>query len=283
MKYSLAERVKHGDFIFIAGPCVLDSQEKALTIAKDLIQITEKLKDITPVTFIFKASFDKANRSEVNSYRGIEQGLKILEKVKKEFDCFITTDIHYPEQAPYVSSIVDLIQIPAFLSRQTDLLVSSGKTGRCVNVKKGQFMAPWEPANAIEKIRAGGGNSTVFVTERGSSFGYNNLVVDMTSLVFMKNRLDAKIIYDATHSCPSLYGMMGKDKFNQKRFYIPSLSRAAAATGAMDGLFMEVYDEPATALCDGPTSLAIGDVEKVMTDVLKIWLIAEESAGAMNV
>jgi 2-dehydro-3-deoxyphosphooctonate aldolase (KDO 8-P synthase) len=285
MKYSLAERVKNGDFIFIAGPCVLDSQEKALSIAKNLTQISEKLKEITPVTFIFKGSFDKANRSELNSYRGpgIEQGMKILEKVKSEFDCFITTDIHSPEQAPYVSSIVDLIQVPAFLSRQTDLLIASGKTGRCVNIKKGQFMAPWEPGNAIEKIKAGGGNSTVFVTERGSSFGYSNLVVDMTSIVFMKKQLNARIIYDATHSSPSLYGMIGSEKFHQKRFYVPYLSRSAAATGSLDGLFMEVYDNPAEAMCDGSTSLALSDVEKMMKEVLNIWLIAEEATSVNNV
>jgi len=253
----------------IAGPCVIESEKMTMYIAEELMKITEKF----PFEFYFKASFDKANRSSISSFRGpgIEKGIKILGKVKKEFSVKICTDIHEPYQAEYVADTVDIIQIPAFLCRQTDLIAAAAKTGKIVNVKKGQFMAPWDMKNAVEKIRQSG-NDNILLTERGSSFGYNNLVVDMTSIIEMK-RLGVPVIFDATHSVQKP-GENGAST-GGNREYVSYLAKAAAAVGA-DGLFMETHPNPDKALSDGPNSIYLTDMSEVLSNVIKIYNVMED-------
>ena len=229
----------------IAGPCVLESEEHALWISR-------RIRDIAG-PFVFKASFDKANRSSVNSYRGpgIEDGLRILGEVRK-LGIPVLTDIHEPAQAEKAAGFVDILQIPAFLCRQTDLLVAAGRTGKVINIKKGQFVAPGDIANAAEKV-ASVGNGRIILTERGSSFGYNNLVVDMRSLAIMR-RFGYPVVFDATHSV-QLPGAAGSASGGQPEFIEP-LARAAAGVG-IAGLFVEVHESPERALSDGANALAL--------------------------
>ncbi len=235
----------------IAGPCVIESEEHVHFIAR-------KIRDIVGPDFIFKASFDKANRSSVSSYRGpgLDQGLRILAGLRKE-GYRVLTDIHETSQAEQAAEAVDIIQIPAFLCRQTDLLVAAGRTGKTVNIKKGQFVAPGDMRHAVEKVRSTG-NNDVILTERGASFGYNNLVVDMRGLVIMK-QLGVPVVFDATHSV-QLPGAAGAASGGQPEFIQP-LASAAVATGAVDGIFVEVHDNPARAKSDGANALHLDLLE----------------------
>jgi len=249
--------------LIIAGPCVLESEELARTVAAHMQEVCRKLN----VSYIFKASFDKANRTSVTSYRGpgLEKGLRVMEKIRAEMRVPVLSDIHEPQQAEAAADILDILQIPAFLCRQTDLLVAASLTGKPVNLKKGQFVSPWDLENAVNKIRQGG-SSQVMLVERGASFGYNNLVVDMRSLPVMRS-FNCPVIYDATHSV-QLPGGSGSSSGGQREFIAP-LARAAAATG-IDGLFMEVHPNPNKALCDGPNSIALSDIEEVLEQIVRI-------------
>ncbi len=251
------------DFFFILGPCVIEREEFVMQIAEGLKKIAKELN----LKFIFKASFDKANRSSIESYRGpgMEEGLKILNKVKKEFGLPITTDIHLPEQAKPVSEIVDLLQIPAFLSRQTDLLLAAGKTGRPINVKKAQFSAPWDVFNIAEKIKSTGNNKIMF-TERGSSFGYNNLVVDITSIPIIRKG-GYPVVIDATHSVQKPGGL-GKSSGGNREL-APYIAKAGVAAGA-DAVFMEVHPNPEKALSDGPNSIKLSELKEILEQIVRV-------------
>lgn len=250
-------------FILIAGPCVIESEKMVLELAEKLKKIAEDL----PIDLYFKASFDKANRTSLSSYRGpgIEKGLKILEKVKTLYDVNIVTDIHEPYQAELVKDVCDVIQIPAFLCRQTDLLAAAAKTGKVINIKKGQFLAPWDMKNVIEKLEKNG-NSNIILCERGTSFGYNTLVVDMTSIIEMK-RFGYPVIFDGTHSVQKPGGNGISTSGNRE--YVPYLAKAAIAAGA-DGLFLETHADPEKALSDGPNMICIDKVEPLLTQCLEI-------------
>ncbi|BCS87252.1 3-deoxy-8-phosphooctulonate synthase [Pseudodesulfovibrio sediminis] len=252
-----------GPFI-IAGPCALESREIALQAAETLAGLADKLG----LTLIFKSSFDKANRTSVTSFRGpgMEKGLTMLSEVKSTFGLPVVTDIHHPEQAAPVAEVADVLQIPAFLCRQTDLLVAAAKTGAVVNIKKGQFLAPWDMKNAVDKVRASG-NERVWLTERGSTYGYNNLVVDMRSIPQMR-AFDVPVVMDATHSV-QLPGGMGGSSGGQRE-YVPVLASAAVAAGA-NGVFMEVHPDPDKALCDGPNSLPLDQVESLLVRLKALW------------
>jgi 2-dehydro-3-deoxyphosphooctonate aldolase (KDO 8-P synthase) len=247
--------------VLIAGPCVIESETHAMKMAERLVKIAAKAK----VPFIFKASYDKANRSSVSSFRGpgLAGGLEILRRIEARFRVPVLTDIHEPEQARIAAEVCDVLQVPAFLSRQTDLLIAAGKTGRVVNLKKGQFLSPWEMANAVEKVKSTG-NNKVILTERGVSFGYNNLVVDMRSFPILA-RTGCPVVFDVTHSV-QLPGGQGKASGGQPEFIEP-LARAATAVG-VDGLFLEVHDRPEQALSDGSNALKLerlpGLLEKLM-------------------
>ncbi|HLA50503.1 MAG TPA: 3-deoxy-8-phosphooctulonate synthase [Thermodesulfovibrionia bacterium] len=244
--------------VIIAGPCVIETEKSTIDAAKRLKKISEKLK----IPLIFKSSYDKANRTSISSPRGpgIEKGLKILEKVKKETGMPVLSDIHSPEEVAYAAEVLDVFQIPAFLCRQTDLIVAASKTGKPVNIKKGQFLAPWEVKNIIEKFTSTG-NHNLLITERGTSFGYNNLVVDMRSILIMQE-FGYPVIFDATHSV-QLPGGLGSASGGQREFVAP-LSKAAVAVGC-NGLFLEVHQDPDKALCDGPNMLRLDDLEKLLT------------------
>ncbi len=249
-------------FFLIAGPCVIESRELNLSVAEKLRLISEKLG----IFLIFKSSYDKANRSSIASYRGpgLVEGLRILNEVKERFEIPVTTDAHSVEEIAEVKDVVDLIQIPAFLCRQTDLLVDAAKTGRSVNVKKGQFMAPADVINIIEKLR----NSTCesyAITERGYAFGYNNLVVDMRSFEIIRS-MGAPVIFDATHST-QLPG--GGQISGGERQFIPILARSAVAAG-IDGLFMEVHPLPEEALCDQNTQYFLDKIESLLEVLIEI-------------
>jgi len=248
---------------FIAGPCVIESEELNLKVAKYIEEISQQLK----INVIYKASFDKANRTSVKSYRGpgFKKGLKILDKIKTVTGLPILTDIHEPWQATEVAKVVDVIQIPAFLSRQTDLLVAAGKTDLSVNIKKGQFLSPYDMRYQLDKVLSTG-NDKVALTERGTFFGYNNLVVDFRSIDIMK-QFNVPVIYDATHSVQIPGG--GEGKSDGRREFILPLSKAAAAVG-VDGFFLEIHPNPDTALSDGPNSLLMDDFKSVVTKLLKI-------------
>ncbi len=237
----------------IAGPCVIESEEHALMMAERLTEIAARAN----VPFIFKASYDKANRSSEQSFAGpgLSEGLRILKKIKERFGLPILTDIHEASQAAPVAEVADVLQIPAFLSRQTDLLVAAGKTGRVVNLKKGQFLSPWEMANAAEKVTKTG-NEHVFLTERGASFGYQNLVVDMRSFPIMR-KTGCPVVFDVTHSV-QLPGGAGKSSGGQPEFIEP-LARAGVAVG-VDGVFLEVHENPAKALSDGTNALPLAEL-----------------------
>jgi 2-dehydro-3-deoxyphosphooctonate aldolase (KDO 8-P synthase) len=249
--------------MIIAGPCVIENEKVVFQVAEEL----KRLSEIYPeFSFVFKSSFDKANRSSIRSYRGpgLERGLKILQKVKEELGLRITTDVHETWQVEPVAQIVDIIQIPAFLSRQTDLLVKSAQTGKPVNVKKGQFLAPWDAKNIVEKLKHAGAVD-YYITERGTSFGYNNLVVDFRSLVIMSEF--TKVIFDATHSV-QLPGGGGDRSSGQREFVLP-LIRAAVAVGC-NGIFMETHPDPNSALSDGPNMLPLNSLQMVIETVQRI-------------
>ena len=250
-------------FILLAGPCVIESELMVMELAEKLKMITDDL----PIDFYFKASFDKANRTSIDSYRGlgIEMGLRILEKAKKTYGVKIVTDIHEPFQANIVKGVCDIIQIPAFLCRQTDLLIAAAKTGKKVNVKKAQFLAPWDMQNVVRKIEQSG-NKNIYLCERGTMFGYNRLVVDMTSIVEMK-KLGYPVIFDGTHSVQKPGGNGTSTSGNRE--YIPYLIRAAIAAG-VDGVFLETHEHPDEALSDGSNMIKIGDIRKLLEQCLTI-------------
>jgi len=256
--------------LLIGGPCVLESEALARQIAARLQEICGRLG----LTYIFKASFDKANRTSLDAYRGpgIEEGLRLLQKIRDEFQVPVISDIHDPSQVRAAAEVLDILQIPAFLCRQTDLLVAAARSGKPINLKKGQFLSPWDMKHAVNKIRAGG-KSQIMLVERGSSFGYNNLVVDMRSLPVMRS-FDCPVIYDATHSV-QLPGGLGGASGGQREFIAP-LSRAAVAAG-VDGLFMEIHPDPDHALCDGPNSMPLDQVEKILAGLVRIRAAAEDS------
>ncbi len=239
----------------LAGPCVIESMDIMEETAQTLKEITTKLD----INFVFKSSFDKANRSSLDNYRGpgLEKGLKILAEIKEKYNIPIVTDIHSAEQAALVSEVADILQIPAFLCRQTDLLVAAAKTGKIVNIKKGQFLAPEQMKGLIKKVEDSG-NPNILVTDRGVTFGYNNLVVDFRAIPIMSS-FGCPVIFDATHSV-QLPGANGCSSGGDRRF-VPTLARAAMAAGA-NGLFFEIHPEPDKALCDGPNMLPLADAEK---------------------
>lgn len=254
--------------VFIAGPCVIESHESCLKLADTLKNIFQAKK----IPFIFKASYDKANRTSVHSYRGpgITEGIKILADIKKRLDLPVLADVHCKEDVSIVSETLDIIQIPAFLCRQTDLILAAAKTGKPVNVKKGQFLAPWDMKAVVEKIRSTG-NEQILLTERGASFGYNNLVSDMRSLVIMRE-LGHPVIYDATHSV-QLPGGQGNVSGGERKMILP-LARAAVATGC-DGLFLEVHETPEKALSDAATMLPVEDLPSLLEQVSEIHRIVQ--------
>ncbi|MBI9078153.1 MAG: 3-deoxy-8-phosphooctulonate synthase [Pseudodesulfovibrio sp.] len=254
---------RSGPFI-LAGPCVIENREITFQAAETLAALAEKLD----LPLVFKSSFDKANRTSVTSFRGpgLDVGLEILAEVKKATGLPIVTDIHHPEQAARVAEVADVIQIPAFLCRQTDLLVAAAKTGKIINIKKGQFLAPWDMKNAVEKVRASG-NDQIWLTERGSTYGYNNLVVDMRSIPEM-SKFDVPVVFDATHSV-QLPGGLGCASGGQRE-YVSVLASAAVAAGA-NGVFMEVHPDPDKALCDGPNSLSFDQAEKLLIRLKALW------------
>jgi 2-dehydro-3-deoxyphosphooctonate aldolase (KDO 8-P synthase) len=253
---------------FIAGPCVVESEEITFTVADHLAQISQRLR----VELIFKASYRKANRTSLHSFVGIEKhrALEILARVRERFGLRVLTDIHESWEAAEVASYVDALQIPAFLCRQTELLLAAGSTGKIVNIKKGQFAAPEDMAKAIEKVRSTG-NDRVFVTERGTTFGYHDLVVDMRSLVRMRP-YGARVVYDATHSLqqPSL-----GDTSGGLRWLIPHIARAAVACG-VDGVFFETHPDPATALSDAATQLPLAYAERFVEQLVEIDTLVRE-------
>ena len=260
--------VGSGELFLIAGPCVIESEAHALKMAEAISTVTCELR----VPYIFKASYDKANRTSLKSFRGpgVKEGTRILRKVAETHRVPVLTDIHEPKHAEQVAEAVDVLQIPAFLCRQTDLLVAAAKTGRAINVKKGQFVAPWDMRHAVEKIRQSG-NDRVFLTERGSSFGYNNLVVDMRSLAIMRKL--APVVFDATHSVQLPSSGTSEDGKPQQSGgqpeFIPVLSRAAVAVG-VDGVFMEVHDNPAQAKSDGANALPLPKLKETLEQLLAI-------------
>lgn len=265
-KITIADRFSiggNGRFVLFAGPCVIENEEITLETAETLKCICERLG----INFIFKSSFDKANRSSIFSPRGmgLEQGLKLLQRVKTEFDLPVVTDVHESWQCAEVAEVADVLQIPAFLARQTDLLVAAAKTQRVINVKKGQFMAPWEMKNVMDKLHEVG-NDNVLLCERGTTFGYNRLVVDMTGLVEMRT-LGAPVVFDATHS---VQNPCGKGIYSGgNRAYVPYLMRAALAVG-IDGLFAEVHPNPEKALSDSSTQLPLNTVEEILKQAVEI-------------
>jgi len=254
--------------VFVAGPCVIESAEHCLHMAREIAAVAKA----TGVPVIFKASFDKANRSAIASYRGpgLEEGLAILQQVKETTGLPVLSDIHTPEQAAPAAAVLDVLQIPALLCRQTDLLQAAGNTGKPVNLKKGQFMAPWDMVHAVEKIRATG-NNQIILTERGTTFGYNNLVVDMRSLAILRDT-GCPVVFDATHAV-QLPGGAGARSSGQPRF-IEVLARAAAAAG-LDGLFTETHDQPEQALSDGANALPLPRLAPLMRQVTAIARLAD--------
>ena len=262
-----------GDKLTImAGPCAIESQDILNRTAEKLKEITEKLG----INYIFKSSFDKANRSSITSFRGpgLEKGLEMLAKVKSEFDLPIVTDIHNPDQAAIVAEVADVLQIPAFLCRQTDMLVAAAKTGKIVNIKKGQFLAPEQMLPLIKKVEDSG-NSNILVTDRGTSFGYNNLVVDFRGIQIMQ-QFNYPVVFDATHSV-QLPGANGTSSGGDRRF-VPLLAKSAMAAGA-NALFFEVHPDPDCAKCDGPNMIPLDKAETLFRHCKEIFeLIRSQNA-----
>jgi len=259
MNYSDLSRA----LFLIAGPCVIESRDHAFFMASELKKITAA----AGVPFIFKASYDKANRSSIKSFRGLgtKEGLKILGDVRDQLKVPVLSDVHEASHCRAAGDVLDVLQIPAFLSRQTDLLVAAAETGKIVNVKKGQFLAPWEMKNVVEKVRESG-NNQVLLTERGASFGYNNLVVDFRSFPIMQG-FGCPVVFDVTHSL-QLPGAQGQSSGGQPQF-IPHFARAGVAAG-VNGLFMEVHDDPEKALSDGPNALRLSLLASLLEEVVKI-------------
>ena len=251
-------------FQLIAGPCVIESEEMVLSIAGKMKEITDRLG----IPYTFKASFDKANRTSLSSFRGpgIDEGLRILKKVKDTYGLPVCTDIHEPWQAAPAAQVADILQIPAFLCRQTDLLVAAAKTGRCVNIKKAQFLAPWDMKNCVEKVRQSG-NENVMLCERVTSFGYNTLVVDMTGLRVMKE-FGVPVIFDATHSVQKPGGNGTSTGGNRE--FVEYLAKAAVAVG-VDGLFMETHPDPDSAKSDGPNMVPLSEMEALLKKLIRVY------------
>jgi 2-dehydro-3-deoxyphosphooctonate aldolase (KDO 8-P synthase) len=261
--------IKKDELFIIAGPCVIETEKIVFQTAHFLKEISESFN----IPFIFKSSYDKANRSSIHSYRGpgIYKGLEILQKTKEKFNISILTDVHSVEEIKIAKDIVDIIQIPAFLCRQTDMIIEAGKTGKPVNVKKGQFLAPWDVKNVIEKFKSTG-NEKLIITERGTSFGYNNLVVDFRSFPIIRS-MGVPVVFDATHSV-QLPGGAGRYSSGQREFVAP-LARAAVACG-VDGLFFEIHPAPDSAYCDGPNMIPLKDFKDVVESILEIQLVAKK-------
>ena len=258
-------------FFLIAGPCALESEENVMYLSKSIRDIAKKLD----INYCFKVSWDKANRTAVENYRGlgIEEGVRILKKAKAENGVKIATDIHEPWQANVIAEVADIIQIPAFLCRQTDLIEAAAKTGKIINIKKAQFLSPEEMGRVVKKFEYYG-NTNIMLCERGSCFGYNNLIVDMTGLVRLK-KLGYPVVFDATHSVQISGG--GIDFGNSgKREYVQYLARAAMATGTLDGLFLEVHNDPDNAKCDGSCMLSLNDLERLLKQLLAIRNVQNE-------
>jgi 2-dehydro-3-deoxyphosphooctonate aldolase (KDO 8-P synthase) len=256
-------------FVLIAGPCAIESEEMTLTVAETLKKTCTELG----IHLIFKSSFDKANRSSIHAPRGvgIDEGLRILQKVRAELDLPVVTDVHESYQCKPVGEVVDMIQIPAFLSRQTDLLVAAAQTGKLVNVKKGQFMAPWDMKNVITKLEEAG-NPQILLCERGSTFGYNNLIVDMTGLVEMRS-YGYPVVFDATHSVQKPGGQGSSTGGNREM--VPPLMRAALATG-VDALFAEVHPDPDHAFSDGPNQLRLDGIREILRQAQAIDALVKQ-------
>ncbi len=250
-------------FTLIAGPCQLESEEHAIKISSELKKITDQLG----INLIYKTSFDKANRTSLKGKRGIglEKSLPIFDKIKKELGIPILTDVHSSEQCQIISKHVDVLQIPAFLCRQTDLLIAAAKTGKIINVKKGQFLAPWDMANVIKKIEDSG-NKNILITERGASFGYNTLVSDMRALPIM-SKFGFPIVFDATHSVQQPGGM--GEKSGGQREFIPFLARAAIAVG-VSAIFMETHEDPDNAPSDGPNMVPLNEIKPLLKKLTEI-------------
>ncbi|MCD6138076.1 MAG: 3-deoxy-8-phosphooctulonate synthase [Deltaproteobacteria bacterium] len=249
--------------VLISGPCVIETLEATMEAASFLKEITDELQ----IPFIFKTSYDKANRTSINSYRGpgLSKGLEIISSVKDKLDIPVLSDVHRFSEIAAASQVLDVLQIPAFLCRQTDFIIAVSETAKPVNIKKGQFLAPWDVEHVVEKV-VSTGNSQVLLTERGTTFGYNNLVVDFRSLALMRD-LGWPVVFDATHSV-QLPGGRGKSSGGQRRF-VPMLAKAATAAG-VDAIFMEVHKDPDRALCDGPNSLALQEVKPLLKQLKSI-------------
>jgi 2-dehydro-3-deoxyphosphooctonate aldolase (KDO 8-P synthase) len=260
-------------FFLIAGPCVIESREHCLFLASRL----RELAQARGIPFLFKASFDKANRTSLGSYRGrtLEEGLDFLAQVRSTLGVPVLTDVHESVQCAPVAQAVDVLQIPAFLCRQTDLLQAAGATGRAVNIKKGQFLAPWDLAHAVEKVRGVEGHGPVWVTERGASFGYGNLVVDFQGFPHLR-RTGCPVVFDATHSVQKP-GALGAST-GGARDMIPTLARAAATVA--DGFFFEVHEDPSKALSDGPNAIRLDDFGPLLDQLLAIWRVSRAAALA---
>lgn len=253
----------NGGLSFLLGPCVVESAQHALYMAQEINDICKHVG----VGFVYKSSFDKANRSSIESFRGqgMEFGLEVLAQVKAEIGVPVITDVHEPWQVEKTAEVADILQIPAFLCRQTDLLVEAAKSGKAVNVKKGQFLAPWDAKNIVEKLQGAGGEK-ILLTERGASFGYNNLVVDLRSFPIMRS-FGVPVVFDVTHSL-QLPGGLGKATGGQSE-YIENFARAGVACG-VDAVFMEVHDDPSKAPSDGPNQLPLSRLEKLLTKLKQI-------------
>jgi len=272
-RFELASGVEIGGGarpVYIAGPCVVESPGHVLEVARRVAELAAK----HAVPVIFKASYDKANRSSISSFRGpgLERGLESLARVREETGLPLLTDVHEPAQAAAAAAVADVLQVPAFLCRQTDLLVACAETGRAVNVKKGQFLAPDDVANVVQKVRSAG-NDRVTVTERGASFGYHNLVVDVRSFPII--RRFAPVVFDVTHSL-QLPGGLGHATGGAREFH-PHLARAAAAAG-VDGFFIEVHSDPAAALSDATTQLSFAELDRLLPQLEAVWRAVAESA-----
>ena len=256
-------------FFLISGPCVLESREHAIGLARELKAIAEQRS----IPFIFKASFDKANRTSLSSYRGVNiaEGLDALAEIRSSLNIPVLTDVHETQQCLLAAAAVDVLQIPAFLCRQTDLLLAAAATGKAVNIKKGQFLAPWDMKHAIEKVRSAPQAGPVWVTERGSSFGYGNLVVDFQSFPHLRKTC-CPVIFDATHSVQKP-GALG-NATGGAREMIPTLARAAAT--CVDGFFFEVHEEPEKALSDGPNAMRLSEFGRLLDELLVIWRMCRQ-------
>ena len=276
MSFEVGKVTIGGDLFLIAGPCVIESEDHAMKMAESIAGVAKALR----LPYIFKASYDKANRTSIKSYRGpgVAEGLRILKKISRNVRIPVLTDVHEAVDVQRVAEVADILQIPAFLCRQTDLIVAAAKSGRAVNIKKGQFVSPWDMRHAVEKCRDAG-NDHVFVTERGTSFGYNNLVVDMRSLPVMREF--APVVFDATHSVqlPSAGGKAnGTAASGGQPEFIPVLARAAVAAG-VDGIFLEVHDNPRQAKSDGPNALELTKLREVLRSLMAVHKATTAKTG----